>query len=250
VNIISSTGALASCVAVAERPVSVEGQPSAPAATRSLEMTFRISVHEAGHVVCARYFDLPVGGSTIVASGRTGGLTWGASEQLDRAAFDESAVHGVDDDILETARALRPMIGESFTPAAEWHQRCRVRCIGALAAEEAERILLPDHLPIGGVGDQLQARQFATMFCTSPNSVNSFLEVCRVEAAEIVGASRHIVLALAYALVEHRTLDGGQIDDIIAQAVVERTMADEKLARAEWRARIANAAKFVSDAAS
>jgi hypothetical protein len=229
-----STGAQSPSSAVLAGPVTEVERQRSPAPARMPEMDWRIAVHESGHVVCARYFDLTVGGSTIVASGKTGGLTWGASEHLDRAAFDETAVNGLDHDITETARGLRAGTGESLSPAADWHLRCRLRCIGSLGGGEAEKIILPGQLPLGGVGDQLQALQFAAMFCSSPNSIDAFLEFCQMEAFEIVAALRHVVLALAHELVEHRTIDGKHIDQIISQSVTDRAIADEYDRQIKW----------------
>jgi len=55
------------------------------------------------------------------------------------------------------------------------------------------------------------------------------------------------VLALARLLIERRTVTGAEIDQAIAIAIAERSIAVERQRRIEWRAVIARASTFRSN---
>jgi hypothetical protein len=83
-----------------------------------------------------------------------------------------------------------------------------------------------------------QARSLASIICTSEASIDAFLQLGLAEAKSLIGQHRAAVLAIAEALMIHRTLDGAMIDTIISRA-------PERARRADWRHCERNAAKFL-----
>jgi hypothetical protein len=89
-----------------------------------------------------------------------------------------------------------------------------------------------------------EAKSFAAIICTSVASLDAFIAYARVEARAILTDHSRVVQMLALALVERRTLDGTEIDAIIAQATAEQDFANEKVRQRKWRAVEANAGRL------
>jgi hypothetical protein len=77
----------------------------------------------------------------------------------------------------------------------------------------------------------------AYFVCTSEAAVDAYLGFGLVEAKALIEQHRAAVLAIAEALMIHRTLDAVQIDTIIASA-------PERARRADWIAVVENAGGF------
>jgi hypothetical protein len=89
----------------------------------------------------------------------------------------------------------------------------------------------------------------ASIICRTPGSRASFIEHCYQEALAIIEQNKHVVLALARALIDHpqRTLNGIEIDEVIAQAISTRAAEAERKRRADWRERTESARTFLAE---
>jgi hypothetical protein len=209
----------------------------APSLTRTLEMDRRVALHEAGHILCGKAFGFPVGLATIDPCDGYAGMV--------RASADNSFLspeHVAE--LCAKVRPLMPAIGEPRADIAEFHAHAHCRTIELLAGSESERLFHADDPPLRAEHDLQEARSFAGIICTSPTSLDAFIAYARVEARAMLADHRHVVQALALALVERRTLDGTAIDAIIAQAVAEQDLAAEKIRQRAWRGVVANAGRF------
>jgi hypothetical protein len=108
------------------------------------------------------------------------------------------------------------------------------RCIELVAGTVGEELFLDGPAWIAH-DDLRQVHAYAGLICSSPASVEAFLDFCRVEAAALLTASTHVVHALAAELATRRTMDGAEVDSVIESAVAEKHLADEYLRRADWR---------------
>jgi hypothetical protein len=211
----------------------------APSLTRTPEMDRRVSLHESGHILCGKAFGFAVGFATIDPSGGYAGMV--------RASADNSFLspeHVAE--LCAKVRPLLPAIGESRADIAEFHAHAHCRTIELLAGSESERLFHADDPPLRAEHDLQEARSFAGIICTSPSSVDAFIAYARVEARAMLADHRHVVLALAHGLVARRTLDGDQIDAIIAHAVAEKDFADERARCAAWKCVETSAATFAN----
>jgi hypothetical protein len=137
-----------------------------------------------------------------------------------------------------------PMIGESRTDAAEFYAHAHFRIIELLAGTESERLFHTDDPPLQANHDLEEAKAFAAIFC-SLSSLSAFVEYARAEARAILSEHKHVVLALAHALVEHRTLEGSdRISQIIADAISSAAIANERQRQSDWQQTIENAARL------
>jgi hypothetical protein len=68
------------------------------------------------------------------------------------------------------------------------------------------------------------------------------LDLARIDAARIVAANIHQMESIAAALIEHKTLDGAEIDQILAGMTPAQRA--EKLRRKKWTDTIAGAEAF------
>jgi hypothetical protein len=204
--------------------------PRAAGAGRSELDDWRIALHEAGHVVVGRALGEEVGGVTIVPGPDFGGLTWGPKGNSSRlSSLDEKP------DICAKITALMPAFGEPRVNAAEIFTYCHVRVVDLCAGTAAETILHPACAPWIAHSDIREARKIASMICTSEAAIDAYLGFGLVEAKALIEQHRAAVLAIAEALMVHRTLDAEQIDTIIATA-------PELARRADWALVEGNAA--------
>ena len=206
-------------------------------AERTPEMDFRIALHESGHILCGKVFGFPVGLATIVASGGYGGMV---SANADQSLYTPEHVA----ELCEKVRPLMPAIGEPRADVAEFHAHAHFRTVELLAGTESERLFFADDAPLRAEHDLQEARSFAGIICTSPASVDAFIEYGRAEARAILTDHQHVVALLAHALISRRTLDGTEIDAIIAQAIAEQDFADEMVRQRQWRGVEANAGRL------
>jgi hypothetical protein len=142
------------------------------------------------------------------------------------------------------ARLRLPGVGEDRTDALEMIVHAHERAIELLAGSEAERLLYPDDVPLNATQDEREALSFAGIICVTYSAVETFLSYARAEAMALLTAHRCALTALADELLERRTLDGNQIDRIIAGALAREDQAAEQVRRAQWAKTIENAKKF------
>jgi hypothetical protein len=202
--------------------------------TRSELDDWRISLHEAGHTVVGRALGEEVGGCTIVRGPDYGGLTWGPKGNSSRlSSVDEEP------DLCAKITALMPAFGEPRVNAAEIFTWCHVRVVDLCAGTAAETILHPACDPWIAHSDVNEARKIASMVCTGDSAVDAYLAFGLAEAKALVIEHRAAVLAIAEALMVYRTLNGAQIDTIIASA-------PERARRADWNVVLETAAAFTA----
>jgi hypothetical protein len=205
--------------------------PTFYAYPRTPEIDFRIALHEGGHILCGKYFGFPVEAATIVADpiNGFGGMVSGNKDRTSLLAPDRVV------DLCVKIQPLMPQIGESRTDVAEFHAHAHYRIVELLGGTEAERLFHTDDPPLQAAHDLQQAEAFAALIC-SPASIAAFIEFARIEARAILTDHRHVVFALAHALVEHRTLEGSdRIDQIIADAISAHAIAIEQKRQAAWQ---------------
>jgi hypothetical protein len=206
---------------------------------RSEDDDLRISVHEAGHPICARLLGQPLGGATINPdpNGKYGGLVWGPRHSV---AFgrDDSA-----DDVPELCDKLRtfmPQDGEPRADAADVYLHALNRCIELAAAAVAERMLLPGE-PVPSVSDIEQAVGLASLCCRSAEAVERFLAFAEQQAHDLIYPHVPIIMSLATVLRIRRTLTGEEIDKVIATTHARLVLAAERERRRDWERRLENA---------
>ena len=206
---------------------------------RSPEMDRRIAIHEAGHTVVGRARGQLVGGTTIEPGENYSGATWGINS--DPSSFFTS------EEIIETCAALStlmPAFGEPRDDVAIELVQTHARVIELLAGTESERQLYPDAPPLDAPHDIAEARAHTGLICCSSAAVETFLVYARTEAGELIRLHRHLVQAVAHALIERRTLDASQIDTIIADAVAREALSAEQEHRAAFGRAVASAGHF------
>jgi hypothetical protein len=209
---------------------------------RTEEEDERISIHEAGHTICARILGQPLGGATVNPdpNGKYGGLVWGPRH---------SAAYGKDDDpddVPELSDKLGPLMpkdGEPRSDVADIYLHALNRCIELAAASVAELMLLPGE-PVPSVSDIEQAVGLASLSCKSPEAVERFLAFCEQQAHDLLYPHAPIIMSLSIVLRIKRTLDGAEIDKIISDVQARKALAVEHGRRQRWEQVIENAAAF------
>jgi len=168
------------------------------------------------------------------------GRTWGPT--------NAAATEDVPVNLCERMRELMPDDGEPIIDAAEIHAHVRGRCVDLLSGSEGERLLCADGPPWFAESDLAQARNLASIICSSNERIELYLDFCRVEAAALVAKHSASIRAVAAALIEHRTLTGSEIVAVVAESVAREAMAAERARRLDWRERTESARAFLSDA--
>jgi hypothetical protein len=204
----------------------------------------RIALHEASHCLSGLVLFGPdsLGGSTIVPSEKFGGITWGPTNSAEFGSTDDVPV-----DLCEAMRAPMPDDGEPIIAVSEIHAHVRGRCVDLLSGSEGERLLCADGPPWHAASDAVQARNLASIICSSNEAIELYLDFCRAEAATLVAKHSASIRAVAAALIEHRTLTGSEIVAVVAESVALEAMAAERARRADWRERTESARAFLAD---
>jgi hypothetical protein len=198
----------------------------------------RIAYHESAHLTVGRALGAAFGGATIVENTDLGygGLCWGTDH---KAAFSSEGSSTV----IEQISSLMPGDGDTRDDDttliyAHVHNRVVELCAGS----EAERMQFGDAW--AATDDRKQEKALVALIYSSPEAQRLFIEACAAEARAILGRHADVVDALAAALVEHRTLDGEQIDETISRAVAARQLQQEYERRRQWREMQARAERF------
>jgi hypothetical protein len=84
-----------------------------------------------------------------------------------------------------------------------------------------------------------RSRALASLICSSESAIDAYLAFALAEAKALVIQHRDAVLAVANALMVHRTLDAVEIHKIVA-------LAPERARRADWKIVEKNAANFAA----
>jgi hypothetical protein len=205
---------------------------------RSEEHDHRIAVHEAGHAVAARLLGHPLGGATVDPGPGYEGRIWGERyvEAFSQGRGDASDVRG----------ALAPMMpkaGEDRSSVSDVFGNVYAHCIELMAGRAAERMLLEDE-PAPPGDDIRQARELAMLICSSEEAIETFIAHCDIGARDLLLPYGDVVIALSVVLRIARTLDGAEIDKIIADVEAQKALAVERGRRHRWQRVIENAAAF------
>lgn len=208
---------------------------------RTAEQDRQIGVHEAGHITVGRSLGSAYGGATLVPGVNFSAKVWGPGG--DRC----SALSDAGEELYIEARPILPSAGELRDEAAPLLVHSHIRCVELLAGHAAEAVLHPDATPLNAGHDRKEAGAYAAVVCCSPTAIDAFLGYAFTEAKALIERYRHVVVALADALVEKRTLSGEEIDAVIYTALVAR---DQEIERARRRCMAAvndNAKKFLEE---
>ena len=140
---------------------------------------------------------------------------------------------------------MMPRDGESRLNVADIFLHCHLRIVELVAGSVGESLFLPGEA-WQAVDDRGQERALASLICSSPESIEAFVNFCMVEAAALLRPREHIVRTLTKELLIRRTMTGIEVDMIIMQAVAAKASADEHPRRAAWRRTEQSAASFVA----
>jgi hypothetical protein len=161
----------------------------------------RISVHEAGHAV-ASFVLLTVAGSTIEFVNGHHGCTWSNESDLEPGA----------ETVADICAALKPLMpGMIDTELEQAHSHV----IAWLAGVEAEKLFCDASLLPNTGHDLAAARAVAALIVRDVADVDSYIEFGRGETRALLTKFASAVIAIANALVEHRTLNSSQIESIV-----------------------------------
>jgi hypothetical protein len=160
----------------------------------------RVALHEAGHCVGALAFNLPLAGVTIEFINGHHGSTWGSDSSRD----DPESVGSI-------CAELAPLMSDV---RAEELALARGMVVALLAGPLAEDLVIGSRLP-NCEHDEADAREIAALICRSPSAIDAYLDFCAAEADALLRNHAGMVLALADVLLERRTLDRPEIDEIV-----------------------------------
>ena len=199
----------------------------------------RVALHEAAHLTVGRALGASFGGATIDENAELGfsGLCWGPDFQSRFAGEVSSVIEQIDE--------LMPRDGDARDDTAEIFQHVVTRVTELTAGSEAEKLHCGDAW--AATDDRKQEQHLAALIFSTPQSAEAFIAACALEARAILSRHAHVIEALAAALLEHRTLDGAQIDETIGRAVAARQLAQEHERRRRWHDVIASASTFEVD---
>jgi len=198
---------------------------------------YRIALHEAAHLTAGRCLGALFGGATIDADPALGfsGRCWGPDFELRFASEEDRSRFVAQIDML------MPEDGESHAENIAYaHCLCSITQLSA--GSEAERIHLGVARP--ATDDRKQERQLAALICSSEESCSALIAACTAEARAILRRHEHVLMALVEALLEHRTLNAEQIDQVIARAAAAKALSEEHERRRSWQRTIEGAATF------
>ena len=136
-------------------------------------------------------------------------------------ALDENP-HACTDEILspcERLERLTPEIGSGRVESSEYYIRAQNNIVESVAGKCAEKILHPDVPSLGAVHDFVEADTFAKIAIAAQPAVQALIKYCEAEARALILADLDIVNALVDALIEHGTLNGGQVNERISHEV-------------------------------
>jgi hypothetical protein len=209
---------------------------------RSYDDDLRIATHEAGHIVVARLLGHPLGGATVDPGPGYEGRVWGE-------CYVEAFTNGRGDasHVREALAPLMPKPGEDRSSVSDVFGSVYGQCIELMAGRAAERMLLSDGDPVPPVDDLRQARELALLICTSEEAIETFIAHCDVAARDLLLPHGVILMVLSTVLRIKRTLDGGEIDNIISDLQVQKSLAVERCRRADWHRRELVAQHFQSE---
>lgn len=200
----------------------------------------RVALHEAAHLTVGRALGASYGGATINENSDLGfsGLCWGPDFQSRLAGSTSSIIDKIDE--------LMPDDGDPRDEeTAPIFQHVVNRVTELCAGSQAEALYLGDAWP--ATDDRRQEQQLAGLIFSNRDAAATFISACALEARAILQRHVDVLEALTAALLEHRMLDGTQIDETISRAMVARQLAEEQQRRKRWREVKARADLFMKE---
>jgi hypothetical protein len=148
--------------------------------------------------------------------------------------------------LRQTSRGTCPAPASPATTLPTSFRAYRPGIIGLLGGGAAEMAIFGDSPPRFIESDVYSANAIAGIICRTDASRAAFIEHCYQEALAIIEDNKSVVLALAQALISHpeRTLDGNEINAVIAETLAREARAAEQARRAAWQRTVENAASF------
>jgi hypothetical protein len=163
---------------------------------------YRIAIHESGHVV-AGYTLLSVAGATIEFVDGHYGRVWS----------DDAALEADTESVESICSQLKPLMPGALDSELE---EAHSHVVGWLAGIEAERLFCDELLP-NTAHDIQAARAVAALIVREVSDIDGYIDRARTETRARLVDQTAAVLAVADALVEHRTINGDMIDRIIRE---------------------------------
>src|SRR5665811_108969 len=198
----------------------------------------RIAGHEIGHAFVSRALGDIVHEVTIIPNRGFEGrcIRSGPITELTLAENGPDKTEQIVD-ICARLERLTPELGCARVESSEFYIRSKNNITELVAAECAELILHPDLPALGAVHDFVEADAFARVAVAAQPAVVALVEYCKAEATALLTANIDVVNALVEALIEHGTLSGEQVDEIIAHGIELRTIRLERQRRDDWQRR-------------
>jgi hypothetical protein len=174
----------------------------------------------------------PFGGATVDPGPGYEGRVWGE-------CYEEAFTGGRGDasHVRETLAPVMPKPGEDRSSVSDVFGSVYDQCIELMAGRAAERMLLSDSDPEPPVDDLRQSREVAMLICSSEEAIETFIAHCDVAAWDLLLPYGDVLMTLSIVLRIKRTLDGAEIDKIIADLQAQKAQAIEYRRRADWRKR-------------
>jgi hypothetical protein len=201
-----------------------------------------VAFHEAAHCIAGRYLGFEIGIATIVPSRHFGGAVRGPGCDLDEIPADMIADARAR---CEEALAHMPGRGEPRGECGAWSVHATSRCIELMAGKEGERLSGFYYEGGGCATDMALALAYAATVVYTDAAIGAYLKFCSTEARAILRKHRTALDTVANGLLEHKTLNGQQIDDLIFQAEAADELEAERKRRATT-AKAAEHARFVN----
>jgi hypothetical protein len=92
-----------------------------------------------------------------------------------------------------------------------------------------------------------QARELAMLICSSEEAIETFIAHCDVVARDLLLPYGAVVMTLSIVLRIKRTLDGQEIDKVIADLQAQKALAVERGRRKRWQHVVESAASFMHE---
>jgi hypothetical protein len=213
--------------AIAALPVACDGRSSHG---RSVEDDLRVAVHEASHCIAARLMAIDIGGATVDPVDGYSGLVWGIRHC---EGFGDAAT-----DVPIFCTKLIPLEERTGDTADI------IRRVVEVSAGSVGESLLLEGPPWPASHDRAQEFHYASLLCTSTESIKAFVRFCEAQARDLLTPYLAIVTELANVLRARRTLSGEEVDQVIAAALASASVEQEHRRRADWRERVERAATF------
>jgi hypothetical protein len=230
------------CVEPSQPVAAAHGDDGREDQPRSAADDERVALHEiGGHALVGRLLGCEVGGCTCEPGPDFGGLTWGPAHDR-RAKFSSQDAAS----ICAIIGPAMPAPGEKRDNVVDVFMHVHTRVVELVAGSVAEALFLPGE-PWPADSDRAQERALASLICSSPESIEAFIDFCMAEAAALLRPREHIVRALTDELRNRRTMTGIEVNETIARAVAAKAADAEMRRRREWRQREESARAFLAD---